>query len=72
MADYPPYGAGGIAGPEGSRQADWWRDALPFFVGAAGVLSMDAAVFGQWLLWGEQDPIKEVEEVVDERMPLLA
>ena len=55
-ADYPPYGAGGLAGPAGSVRRDWWARTLPFFLGAAGVLAEDAAVGWQWLLWGERAP----------------
>lgn len=74
MADYPSYGGGGVAGPDGSRMDDWWNDALPFFLGASGVLGMDAAVGVQWLMWGEREPEVEEEEVggVNERTSLLA
>lgn len=52
-ADYPAYGGGGVAGPDGSTSEEWWGRTLPFFLGAAGVLSLDAAVGWQWVLWGE-------------------
>lgn len=55
-ADYPPYGGGGLAGPDGSTSRDWWARTLPFFLGAAGVLAEDATVGWQWLLWGERAP----------------
>ncbi|TGZ76530.1 hypothetical protein EX30DRAFT_344798 [Ascodesmis nigricans] len=51
--DYPPYGGGGIAGPEGSEAEEWWSRSLPFFLGAFGVLVMDFLVFMQWIWWGE-------------------
>lgn len=54
--DYPAYGGGGIAGPDGNDHAEWWSRALPFFLGASGVLGLDAAVGWQWLMWGERAP----------------
>lgn len=65
-ADYPPYGGGGVAGPEGSEWKEWWGRSLPFFLGAAGVLMMDFAVFLQWVFWGEGD---EEEEKLTAQQP---
>ncbi|KAI5777153.1 PQ loop repeat-domain-containing protein [Geopyxis carbonaria] len=56
-ADYPPNGHGGLAPPEGSDHLEWWSRTLPFFLGAAGVLVLDAAVGWQWWIWGERTPI---------------
>lgn len=43
----------GWVGPEGSNRADWVLRALPFFLGAAGVLVMDAAVGLQFVYFGD-------------------
>ncbi|KAI9890086.1 MAG: hypothetical protein M1814_004485 [Vezdaea aestivalis] len=53
-ADFPPYGGGGWAGSGGSLQETWVKNALPFFLGAAGVLVMDGAVGLQFLVFGEE------------------
>ena len=51
--DFGPYGGGGWVGPDGSERAKWVAAALPFFLGAAGVLVMDGSVGAQFLLYGE-------------------
>ncbi|KAL7267746.1 hypothetical protein RUND412_009653 [Rhizina undulata] len=60
--DYAAHGGGGIAGPEGSDAEEWWGRTLPFFLGSAGVLAMDAVVGWQFLLWGEGAKVVEVGE----------
>ncbi|KAF2123173.1 PQ loop repeat-domain-containing protein [Lophiotrema nucula] len=50
---YEPGEGAGWVGPEGSDQADWVLRATPFFLGAAGVLVMDAAVGFQFLYFGD-------------------
>lgn len=52
-SDFDSYGGGGWAGAEGSDQAEWVAAAMPFFLGAAGVLALDASVGVQFLLYGE-------------------
>ena len=52
-ADFAPGEGRGWVGEEGSRRADWVARALPFWLGAAGVLVMDAAVGVQFLVFGE-------------------
>ncbi|CAF9931031.1 MAG: hypothetical protein GOMPHAMPRED_005798 [Gomphillus americanus] len=52
---YPPYGAHGWVGPEASDQLIWIKLALPFFLGAAGVLALDAAMALQFWKYGEGD-----------------
>lgn len=56
---YPPYGGHGWAGNEGSQRWDWVGRAAPFFLGAAGVLGLDAAMGVQFLLYKE-----DVEEKI--------
>ncbi|KAF2216251.1 hypothetical protein CERZMDRAFT_64690 [Cercospora zeae-maydis SCOH1-5] len=61
--DFGPYGGGGWAGKEGSDRAQWVLAALPFFLGAAGVLGLDASVGVQFLLYGEtEEKVVMVEE----------
>lgn len=62
-ADYPPWGGNGIAGEDGSSWEEWWGRSLPFFLGAAGVLCMDAAVGVQYLCWGEGEVVVKDEVV---------
>ena len=52
-SDMGPYGGGGWAGREGSQRIPWITAALPFFLGAAGVLGLDASVGLQFYLYGE-------------------
>lgn len=48
-----PYGNGGWAGKDGNDRTDWILSALPFWLGAAGVLGLDGAVGIQFLLYGD-------------------
>jgi solute carrier family 66 (lysosomal lysine-arginine transporter), member 1 len=59
---FGPYGGGGWAGPSGSDRAEWVAKAAPFWLGAAGVLALDAAVGVQFLAFGEGS--KDEEQVV--------
>ena len=52
-SSYPPYGLHGWVGPEGSDRRTWVALAAPFFLGAAGVLVMDAFIGMQFLMYGE-------------------
>lgn len=52
-SDFGPYGGGGWAGEDGSDRAKWVVAALPFFLGAFGVLGLDASVGVQFLMYGE-------------------
>ena len=47
------YGGGGWAGKEGNSRVDWVLTALPFWLGAAGVLGLDGAVGVQFVLYGD-------------------
>ncbi|MCJ1240858.1 hypothetical protein MMC14_008862 [Varicellaria rhodocarpa] len=57
-SSYPPYGGRGWAGPEGSDRATWIKLAAPFWLGAAGVLTMDAFVGVQFFMYGEEKVIE--------------
>ncbi|KAL8933824.1 MAG: hypothetical protein Q9216_006199 [Gyalolechia sp. 2 TL-2023] len=65
--DSPPYGLHGWADAEGSDRFTWVTLALPFFLGAAGVLIMDAIIGFQFLLFGEQEAPPPVVVMRDER-----
>ena len=51
--DYPAYGHFGWAPPEGSRRDEWVGAAIPFFLGAAGVLALDLTVGIQFIVFGK-------------------
>lgn len=57
---YPPYGLHGWVGSEGSDRATWVTLAAPFWLGAAGVLALDATIGIQFLMFGEGDLEKSV------------
>ena len=57
---YPPYGLHGWVGPDGSDMKTWRGLAAPFWLGAAGVLVLDAIVGVQFLIFGEDDAKKSV------------
>ena len=57
---YPPYGLHGWVGPEGSNRGTWVGLAAPFWLGAAGVLLMDAIIGLQFLYYGEGPEVVEV------------
>ena len=50
---YPPHGLHGWVGPDGSDMKTWRALAAPFWLGAAGVLVLDATVGVQFLIFGE-------------------
>jgi len=56
-SSYPPYGLHGWVGPEGSRRDTWVALAAPFWLGAAGVLALDAAMGLQFLIFGENEVV---------------
>jgi uncharacterized protein with PQ loop repeat len=62
--DFDPYGGGGWADPEGSKRALWALRAAPFWLGAAGVLVMDAAVGAQFVMYREKEKSADVSEVL--------
>lgn len=59
-SSYPPYGLHGWVGPEGSERKTWVALAAPFWLGAAGVLLMDATIGVQFLVYGESLEISQV------------
>ena len=61
-SSYPPYGGRGWAGPEGSDRATWVKLAAPFWLGAAGVLTMDAFIGVQFFMYGEEKKVVEVSD----------
>ena len=59
-SSYPPYGLHGWVGPDGSDKNEWRRSSAPFWLGAAGVLVLDAVVGVQFLKFGEGSMDKPV------------
>ena len=57
---YPPFGLHGWVGPDGSDMKTWRVLAAPFWLGAAGVLVLDAIVGVQFLRFGEGGVKKSV------------
>ncbi|KAL1971586.1 hypothetical protein VTN31DRAFT_2207 [Thermomyces dupontii] len=55
-SDLPPYGGGGWADENGSQRDEWILLATPFFLGAAGVLSLDALMGVQFLIYSANRP----------------
>jgi uncharacterized protein with PQ loop repeat len=55
-SDFAPGTGAGWVSPAGSIRADWVLRAAPFFLGAAGVLLMDAAVGLQFYHFGDAEP----------------
>jgi solute carrier family 66 (lysosomal lysine-arginine transporter), member 1 len=53
--DFGPFGGHGWADADGSQRLEWIGRATPFFLGAAGVLGLDAMMGIQFLMYGEQD-----------------
>nr|OQO21417.1 hypothetical protein B0A51_11885 [Rachicladosporium sp. CCFEE 5018] len=53
--DMDAFGGHGWVGEAGNNRIEWVTAALPFFLGAAGVLGLDAAVGVQFILYGESD-----------------
>ncbi|KAI4086169.1 MAG: hypothetical protein LQ344_007784 [Seirophora lacunosa] len=65
--DSPPYGLHGWADEEGSDRVTWLTLATPFFLGAAGVLFMDAIIGVQFLIFGESEAASTIVVMTDER-----
>ena len=61
-SSYPPYGHHGWAGLEGSDRVMWVGLAAPFWLGAAGVLALDATIGIQFLMYGEERTTTTIED----------
>ncbi|MCJ1317780.1 hypothetical protein MMC15_003107 [Xylographa vitiligo] len=61
-ASYPAFGLHGWVGPAPSDRATWRALAAPFWLGAAGVLALDAAMGAQFLVFGERDAVVRVRD----------
>lgn len=53
--DFEPYGGGGWADNHGNDRVEWIGRAVPFFLGAFGVLFLDGFMGVQFLMYGPQD-----------------
>ncbi|EXJ55919.1 hypothetical protein A1O7_08850 [Cladophialophora yegresii CBS 114405] len=54
-SDYKPHGHHGWVDADGNQRWAWVARAAPFFLGAAGVLFMDAMMGVQFMLYGEEE-----------------
>ncbi|KAK2852136.1 hypothetical protein FQN49_005335 [Arthroderma sp. PD_2] len=52
-SDFPAYGGGGWAGPDGNDRMNWILLAIPFWLGATGVLLLDVCMGIQFMKYGE-------------------
>lgn len=62
--DFPAYGGGGWADADGNDRLEWIGRAIPFFLGAFGILGLDGFMGVQFLMYGSNDgeSIMEVED----------
>jgi uncharacterized protein with PQ loop repeat len=68
--DFPPNGGGGWVDGSGNNRLEWVGRAIPFFLGAAGVLTLDGLMGLQFWMYGEQGEEPVVVRVADpERGP---
>ncbi|SMR45893.1 unnamed protein product [Zymoseptoria tritici ST99CH_1E4] len=58
-SDFQPYGGHGWVGEAGSDMWEWRMAAMPFWLGAAGVLGMDAAMGVQFWVYGRSGEEEE-------------
>ncbi|GAB7339512.1 hypothetical protein MBLNU457_6128t1 [Dothideomycetes sp. NU457] len=65
-SSYPAYGGGGWASEEGNDRMQWVLRALPFWLGAAGVLALDGAMGAQFVMFGEGPKIVVVVDDNDD------
>lgn len=63
--DLPPYGGGGWADADGNDRVEWVTRAIPFFLGAFGVLFLDGFMGVQFLMYGTESDEESVLEVED-------
>ncbi|KAJ5091624.1 hypothetical protein NUU61_006494 [Penicillium alfredii] len=54
-SNFPPYGGGGWADGHGNDRWEWIGRAIPFFLGAFGVLGLDGFMGVQFLMYGPRD-----------------
>ncbi|KAI9367131.1 PQ loop repeat-domain-containing protein [Aspergillus egyptiacus] len=59
--DFPPYGGGGWADADGNSRIEWVGRAVPFFLGAFGVLFLDGFMGVQFLMYGSVDDESVIE-----------
>ena len=69
--DFPSNGGGGWADDQGNDRFEWIGRAIPFFLGAFGVLGLDGLMGIQFIIYGEgeknQEDVLQVEEGSDRR-----
>ncbi|EEH03655.1 PQ loop repeat protein [Histoplasma capsulatum G186AR] len=62
-SDLPAYGGGGWVGKEGNSRLEWIGRAIPFFLGAFGVLGMDGAMGIQFMIYTKKN--EDVDAATD-------
>ncbi|KAJ5682375.1 hypothetical protein N7462_005540 [Penicillium macrosclerotiorum] len=65
-SDFPPYGGGGWADVHGNDRWEWIGRAIPFFLGAFGVLGLDGYMGVQFLMYGPRDTDDEIYVGMDD------
>lgn len=65
-SDFAPYGGGGWADEHGNDRWEWIGRAIPFFLGAFGVLGLDGFMGVQFLMYGSRDDDESFTEIEDE------
>lgn len=67
-SDFAPYGGGGWADGHGNDRWEWIGRAIPFFLGAFGVLGLDGFMGVQFLMYGspEEDDEESLAGADDE------
>ncbi|KAF7170374.1 hypothetical protein CNMCM5623_002797 [Aspergillus felis] len=65
--DFPPWGGRGWAGADGNNRLEWVGLAIPFFLGAFGVLFLDGCMGLQFLMYGGHDEDQIVRVMYSER-----
>ncbi|OJD23600.1 hypothetical protein ACJ73_05044 [Blastomyces percursus] len=60
-SDLPAYGGGGWVGKEGNNRLEWIGRAIPFFLGAFGVLGMDGAMSIQFMIYKKKNEDADVD-----------
>ncbi|KAL4781995.1 PQ loop repeat-domain-containing protein [Aspergillus varians] len=58
--DFPAYGGGGWADADGNNRLDWIARAIPFFLGAFGVLFLDGFMGVQFLMYGSDEESEDL------------
>ncbi|OAL32046.1 hypothetical protein AYO22_00916 [Fonsecaea multimorphosa] len=70
-SNYEPYGHHGWVDADGNQRWAWVARAAPFFLGAAGVLMMDALMGVQFIMYGEREDRIVKEELRERKLTII-